>query len=239
LVFLVAHRRTSPSVGLFVLQLIVADQNATKRRHMIAWILILLLWGAFLLLILHDATKAEVNGSAVAQFVSRIHKRISRFSLSDPVPQDRPNAIEQAPAPAPKTEQAPAPAPKTEQAPAPAPKTEQAPAPAPKKRWWRKEARVPMKAVTADALELAIGESVRTAPGCEDFVGVLVQPKRPKSHLDPNWELRGVRYGNTDREMANQHLTTIVARLQQELRLVDHDEGDHPRSTKSIPSGGV
>src|SRR5579871_3981579 len=173
---------------------------------MIAWILILLLWGALLWLILHDVTDGEIHGSAVLMGSSPQNKS----SSSMPDPQDAPNAIEQAPAP-----------------------------PSAKKSWWRKDRQVSVKAATAEELELAISESVKTAPGCEDFIGVFVRPKTPQSPRDPNWELRGVRYGNADRALANEQLATTVARLQQELQLADQHQGDHPTSTKSIASGGV
>lgn len=79
--------------------------------------------------------------------------------------------------------------------------------------------------ITATELELAIAETVKGEPGCEDFVGVIVQPTTPKSPLDPNWELQGVRFGKADRKIANEPLAKVVARLQQEFRLTGHHQG--------------
>jgi len=79
--------------------------------------------------------------------------------------------------------------------------------------------------ITAIELESEIAETVKSTPGCEDFVGVIVQPKTPKSRLDLNWEVRGVRFGNADRKLANEPLEKVVARLQREFRLADDHRG--------------
>ena len=89
-------------------------------------------------------------------------------------------------------------------------------APAPSKRWWSRDGRV---SKTTEELELAITEAVKAAPGCEDFVGVIIQRITPKSRLDPTWELRGIKFGRTDRKLAREALTPIVERMQQEFRL--------------------
>jgi hypothetical protein len=95
-------------------------------------------------------------------------------------------------------------------------KIEQALAAAPPKRWWSRDGRV---SKTTEELELMITEAVKAAPGCEDFVGVIVQRITPKSRLDATWELRGIRFGPTDRKLAREALTSIVERMQQEFRL--------------------
>jgi hypothetical protein len=97
--------------------------------------------------------------------------------------------------------------------------TEPAPAPSPKKQWWRKERRVSM---TTTELESAITEAVKkAAPGCEAFAGVIVRHEPPKSHLDTNWAIRGVRFGNADKKLANEILATVVERMKQEFLLSD------------------
>jgi hypothetical protein len=69
-------------------------------------------------------------------------------------------------------------------------------------------------------LEAAITEAVRKeVPGCEGFVGVIVQQTTPKSRFDANWALRGVKFGKADREKANAAIASIVERLQREYRL--------------------
>ena len=128
--------------------------------------------------------------------------------------------IEQTPAAAPpKIEQTLAAAPTKIEQPLAAlpPKVEQPPAAPPARKWWSKDTRV---AKTAEELELTITEAVQATPGCEAFVGVIIQRTTPKSRLDANWELRGTKFGRTDRKIAKEALTPIVERMQQrEFRL--------------------
>ena len=134
-------------------------------------------------------------------------------------PAASPPKIEQTPAASsPKIEQTPAAAPpKIEQTRAAAPPTiVQAPATPPPRKWWSKDTRV---SKTAEELELTITEAVQAAPGCEAFVGVIIQRTTPKSRLDANWELRGTKFGRTDRKIAKEALTPIVERMQREFRL--------------------
>src|SRR6516162_581058 len=134
------------------------------------------------------------------------------------MPAASPPKVEQTPAASPPNiEQTPAASPpKIEQTPAAAPPTiEQAPATPPRK-WWSKDTRV---SKTAEELELTITEAVQAAPGCEAFVGVIIQRTTPKSRLDANWELRGTKFGRTDRKIAKEALTPIVERMQREFRL--------------------
>jgi hypothetical protein len=96
------------------------------------------------------------------------------------------------------------------------PLIEHTPVAAPPKRWWSGDGRV---SKTAEDLELMITEAVKATPGCEDFVGVIIQGMTPKSRLDANWELRGTKFGRTDRKIAKEALTPIVKRMQGEFRL--------------------
>ena len=89
---------------------------------------------------------------------------------------------------------------------------------APPPKWWSKDTRV---AKTAEELELIIREAVKAAPGCEDFVGVVIERVTPKSRLDATWEIRGIRFGGMDRKIAREALTPIVERMQQEFRLIN------------------
>ncbi len=74
--------------------------------------------------------------------------------------------------------------------------------------------------MTAPELELAISEAVKNAaPGYEDFIGVIVHHKTPKSHFDPNWAIRGVKFGRADRKVAEGTLATVVERMQREFLL--------------------
>jgi hypothetical protein len=185
---------------------------------MIAWVLILVLWLALLSLILHDVTKDEPGGSAVivaakafAAFLSWAAQKLwaaSRKTIS--LLRDISSSSKPIRQDIPGT-------------------IEQAPAPPSKPTWWRKDRRAP---ISATELELKIAEAARAVPGCEGFIGVIVQPKTPKSRLDPNWEIRGVKFGNADRRITNERLATVVARLEQEFRLAEHHERDPPRTAR-------
>jgi hypothetical protein len=75
--------------------------------------------------------------------------------------------------------------------------------------------------ITAAELELAIAAEVTAAPGCEAFVGVVIGSTSPKSRLDVNWELRGIKFGRADREIARQALYPIVERMQRQFRVTE------------------
>jgi len=66
---------------------------------------------------------------------------------------------------------------------------------------------------------LAITEAVKATPGCEAFVGVVIERVTPKSRLDATWEIRGIRFEGMDRKIAREALTPIVERMQREFRL--------------------
>lgn len=75
-------------------------------------------------------------------------------------------------------------------------------------------------AIGASQIELAILQAVKVAPGCEDFLGVVVGSKKSTSDSEPNWDVLGVKFGNADRTIVGDAITTVVTRLQQEFRLV-------------------
>jgi len=85
-------------------------------------------------------------------------------------------------------------------------------------KWWSRDTRV---SKTAEELELMIREAVKAAPGCEAFVGVVIERVTPKSRLDANWEIRGIRFGGMDRQIAREALTPIVEQMQREFRLTE------------------
>ena len=85
-------------------------------------------------------------------------------------------------------------------------------------KWWSRDVLV---SKTAEALELMIREAVKAAPGCEAFVGVIIQRTTPKSRLDSNWQIRGIRFGGMDRQIARETLIPIVERMQREFRLTE------------------
>jgi hypothetical protein len=71
----------------------------------------------------------------------------------------------------------------------------------------------------ASEIELEISKAVKVVPGCEDFIGVFVQPTTPKSHLEPNWEVQGVRFGKSDRKTVDEALAIVVTHLQRKFRI--------------------
>ena len=83
------------------------------------------------------------------------------------------------------------------------------------------------QSISRTELQLAIADAVRKYdPVCEVFVGVIIQRETPKSLLDANWTIRGVKFGKADRDKSTQAITTIVARMQREFRLTaDLSEG--------------
>jgi hypothetical protein len=167
---------------------------------MFAWILILGSWIALLSLILHDATSEDSGGSVV-----RIAARNFKMVMSSAMRKAR-------------TWGATPGHDATSQAIASNLPQKQPRAPL-VRRWWAKDHRISM---TAAELELAISEAVRkSAPGCEDFVAVIVQYQKPKSPLDPNWSIRGVKFGKADRKMVDEALATALERMQREVRLSD------------------
>jgi hypothetical protein len=50
---------------------------------------------------------------------------------------------------------------------------------------------------------------------------VIVYYRAPKINLDPNWAVRGVKFGKADRKMVDEVLNSVVEQLQQEFRLID------------------
>jgi hypothetical protein len=88
-----------------------------------------------------------------------------------------------------------------------------------KKRRTNRRSKGTQGSIGAQELESAILKAVKVAPGCEDFGGVIVQPKTSNSRSEPNWEIRGVKFGKADRTIASNALATVVTRLQREFRL--------------------
>jgi hypothetical protein len=168
---------------------------------MFGWILILSPLVVLLSLILHDATKDDSQGSAIS-----IAAKTFKLFIFGAIP-----ALKVAPAVEVLS---------SSSKPGGPSGIKEPPAPPPKKKWWwRKELRV---SITIPELELAILEAVKkAAPSCEEFVGVIVRHETPKSRLDPNWAIRGVKFGNADRKMANDALATVVERMQREFLLSD------------------
>ena len=73
----------------------------------------------------------------------------------------------------------------------------------------------------------------KTAP-CEDFVGVIVGRKTPKSHLDPNWEVQGAKFGKADRKLVEETLASVVQRMQKELVLAEEADAIPQRAVGRV-----
>lgn len=169
---------------------------------MLAWILIFGAWLAVLSLILHDATKEDADGGAIRVAASNVGAAVSWAMKTWAMLKAR--TFTAASSHAASQGHASKPPPKQRLA-------------LGKRNWWHKDHRISM---TTPELELAIAEAVRKASsGCEDFVSVIVEHQTPKSRLDPDWSVRGVRFGKADRKMVDEALSTIVERMQQEIRL--------------------
>jgi hypothetical protein len=180
---------------------------------MFVWILILIPWVVLLSLILHDATKEDRDGSAISiaakNFKAFIFWALQKifWALRKIVSKSRANIATAGRAISSSSE------------PSGPREMKQASAVLSKKMWWRKEHRV---SITIPELELTISEAVKkSSPGCEDFGGVIVRHETPKSHLDPNWAIRGVKFGKADRKGANEALASVVERMQREFLLSD------------------
>ena len=50
---------------------------------------------------------------------------------------------------------------------------------------------------------------------------MIVHHKKPKQSRDPNWGVRGVKYGKADRRLVEETLSNVVKQLQKEFRLTD------------------
>jgi hypothetical protein len=200
---------------------------------MLVWVVIAICWVALLLLLLHDATKEDIGGSAVSIVSGRsiaaalrtlksllrwtkslsswiaasrkaiaVPKSAAKEATTIPVgslahlPQDGQPAQDGRPT-----------------------SLKQRSTGVPMTKRWRKDRRA---TITPAELELAIAEAVRkTAPECQDFIGVIVHRRTPKIRLDPNWAVRGVRFGKADRKMVDEALAIVVEQLQQEFRLTE------------------
>ena len=189
--------RTHPRVRKHLL----SERWRRSDRMMFGWILILSPWVVLFSLIVHDATKDSSQGSAISAVAKNL-----KLLIFGAIP-----ALKVAPA---------VEVPSSSSSKLGGPSGIKEPStPPPRKKWWRKEPRVSM---TIPELELAILEAVKeAAPCCEEFVGVIIRHEAPKSRLDPNWAIRGVKFGNADRKMVNEALATVVERMQREFLLSD------------------
>jgi hypothetical protein len=195
---------------------------------MLVWVLIVCCWGGLLLLILHDTTKEDSKASAISaaslsvvSVASKVLKNFFNWTRSwtkkIALAPRKIVAVGRSAGKYPITIPAGSLANPAQNG---QPITiEWRPVTARKHKWFSKDRRA---SITPAELELTIAEAVRkTAPGCEDFIGVIVYYRAPKINLDPNWAVRGVKFGKADRKMVDEVLNSVVEQLQQEFRLID------------------
>jgi hypothetical protein len=176
---------------------------------MLAWILIFGSWIALLSLILHDVTNEDANGGAIRLAAGHLGAAMSwaaSWAASWTVLKAR--TFGETPKETPKDA--------ASQGGASRPSLKRLLAWR-KPNWWHTDQRISM---TVPELELAIAEAVRKAsPACEGFLSVIVEHKTPNTRQGPDWDIRGVRFGKADRKMVDETLSTVVKRMQQEIRL--------------------
>ena len=200
---------------------------------MLVWIVILFLWIALISLILHDATKGDSNGSAVVLAAGKSGLWIGRKARSGRATGHQ-DAKKTSLQPSLKVEE---PAARTvssssEAAPQEEPGAEkQTLGRLKKKKWWSKDSRAQ---ITGAELEAAILEAMKKTAPCQDFIGVIVGRKTPKSHLDPNWEVQGAKFGKADRKLAQETLASVVQRMQKELALVEERDTTPQRAAGRV-----
>ncbi len=79
--------------------------------------------------------------------------------------------------------------------------------------------------IASATLQSAITEAVQTSePDCEGFLGVILQQTKPKSRLETNWAVRGLRFGRADRAKVDKTLAPIVERMQRDFFLSDDQD---------------
>ncbi|MCK1406049.1 hypothetical protein [Bradyrhizobium sp. 76] len=74
-------------------------------------------------------------------------------------------------------------------------------------------------------MERAITTAIKTFDeGCRDFVGVVVEQRSAKSTAEPNWQVKGLRFGKSDRSMARAALDSVLPPMQMEFTLEVSDQ---------------
>ena len=76
------------------------------------------------------------------------------------------------------------------------------------------------QAISRATLESAIAEAVKkSAPECKQFIGVIVERGSLAAHSGFNWEVRGVRFGKSDRKMASDALIDVLEKFRRKYSL--------------------
>lgn len=79
-----------------------------------------------------------------------------------------------------------------------------------------------LQSISRADLQSAIAEAVKKSdPVCECFVAVIIERVTPKSKLEANWDIKGIKFGLSDRAKSNEAIEAIVARMKREFVLAD------------------
>jgi hypothetical protein len=74
--------------------------------------------------------------------------------------------------------------------------------------------------VSRSALESAIAAAIKTFDAsCQNFIGVIVERRSTDSDLEANWQVKGLRFGKSDRDKARAALDSVLPPMQQEFVL--------------------
>jgi hypothetical protein len=80
----------------------------------------------------------------------------------------------------------------------------------------------PREQIKCETLEVAIATAVqRSDPRCESFIGVVIERRAPQSRNEPNWAIKGIRFGKAERANCNTALSVIIDRLKREFEISD------------------
>ncbi|MGH6701971.1 MAG: hypothetical protein ACREC2_00825 [Bradyrhizobium sp.] len=83
--------------------------------------------------------------------------------------------------------------------------------------------------VLRTTIEQAITAAVKKSdPLCENFVGVWIEPSVQSTGEDTNWRIKGIQFGNADRDKCGAALGDAVERMQKKYEL-ERDPGDGTR----------
>jgi hypothetical protein len=78
--------------------------------------------------------------------------------------------------------------------------------------------------VSRSALETAIATAIKTFDeSCQDFVSVIIERRSIDSDTEVNWQVKGIRFGKSDRQKARVALDSVLPPMQQEFFLRESD----------------
>jgi hypothetical protein len=86
--------------------------------------------------------------------------------------------------------------------------------------------RVRRTQVSRSALETAIAAAIKAFDAsCQNFIGVIIETRSTESDLEANWQVKGLRFGKSDRDKARAALNSVLPPMQQQFILQE----SHPR----------